>query len=51
MESVLLIGLCVLAVAVAMSGRRRSFAVDDAGLAAKAHAEAERHKNEWYGTS
>jgi uncharacterized protein (UPF0333 family) len=50
MEFLLLLGMCVLAVVGVMwIARGRSSNVDDAGLAARANAEAERQKNDWYG--
>ena len=52
MEFILLIGFCLVVVAAyAMFMRRRSIDVDDAGLAAKANADAERTKNDWYGST
>ena len=50
MEFLMLLALCVTVVlGVAWFGRRRTPMADDAGLAAKANAEAERRKNDWYG--
>ncbi len=43
----LLIGICVVVVGGVAWRMRRGSAVDDAGLASRANADAERQKNPW----